>query len=516
MGERQSLNIPLNRVEGDLELRVEIEDGVVTDARCAGVMYRGFENILAGRGSLDGLVITPRICGICTTAHLHAAAAALDAIVGVPVPSRATLVRNLALMAENAQSDARHFVLMFAVDFANPAYERHPLYEEAVRRYQPMRGEVVAEAVRETAKMVDLVGILGGCWPHSAFITPGGITGMASRADLLQCRQILARFRGWYERRILGCAVERWLEVHSREDLVQWLSESPAHRDGELGFFLRFAEQAGLEGLGIGHDNFISFGSVPVPGETAVKTPDGNGHLVPAGFISGLERQPFDQRRVTEHVTHSWYEERGGDGAGVHPFEGETVAHACGEEGDRYSWAKAPRYEDKPSETGPLAEMLAAGNPLFIDLARHHGAGVLVRQLARVVRVTGWLGTMEAWLDEVSREGEFYAPPGEIVEGEGFGLIHAARGALGHWVKIREGRIERYQIITPTAWNASPRDAYGVRGPMEEASVGTRIADPENPVELGHVVRSFDPCLVCTVHTLRRGKTVARRQLGAF
>jgi hydrogenase large subunit len=512
MAQKQSLNIPLNRVEGDLELKVEIEDGVVVDARCAGVLFRGFENILVGRGSLDGLVITPRICGICTTAHLHAAAAALDAITGLKVPSRAVMVRNLALMAENVQSDARHFVLMFAVDFTNPAYKGSPLYGEAVRRYQPMRGDVVAEAVRETAKMVDLVGILGGRWPHSAFITPGGITGIASRADLLQCRQILARYRGWYERRILGCCLERWLEVKTRNDLVEWLAETAEQRDSELGFFLRFAGETGLESIGAGHGNFLSFGSLPLPAETAVKAPDGNGHLVPAGFISEFELHPFDQQQVTEYVTHSWYEDYG---EGRHPYQGVTVPHATGEEGRKYSWAKAPRYKDTPCETGPLAEMLAIRNPLFVDLVQHHGSGVLVRQLARVVRAASWMQVMQTWLEEVSRPGEFFTPPGEIEEGEGCGVIQAARGALGHWVKIKDQKIEHYQIITPTAWNASPRDGNEVRGPLEEAVMGTEVKDLDNPVELGHVVRSFDPCLVCTVHTLRRGKTVSRRRLRA-
>jgi hydrogenase large subunit len=144
------LNVPMNRAEGDLEIRVAVEDGVVTDAFCVGTMFRGFEQILVGRAALDGLVITPRVCGICGTAHLTAAARALDMIAGATVPVDAVRVRNLALMAEHVQSDVRHGCLMYAVDFADPAHARHPLFEEAVRRYAPFRGSAVVEAIRST------------------------------------------------------------------------------------------------------------------------------------------------------------------------------------------------------------------------------------------------------------------------------------------------------------------------------------------------------------------------------
>jgi len=120
---------------------------------------------------------------------------------------------------------------------------------------------------------------------------------------------------------------------------------------------------------------------------------------------------------------------------------------------------------------------------------------------------------MEQWFSEITPDGSFYIPAPTIVEGEGFGTTEAARGALGHWVKIANARIQHYQIITPTAWNGSPRDSQDVRGPWEEALIGTPVRDPENPVELGHVIRSFDPCLVCTVHAIRGGRSLIRKTL---
>ncbi|HQB45166.1 MAG TPA: nickel-dependent hydrogenase large subunit, partial [Polyangiaceae bacterium] len=141
----KTIVLHMNRVEGDLEVHVDVADGVVVDAWCKGTMYRGFEKILVGRGPLDGLVITPRICGICSTSHLLAAARALDDVFDVEPPPDAHRVRNVTLMTETVQSDIRHTVLMFAADLVNPAHRSDPHFEEAVRRFEPFRGESVVE-----------------------------------------------------------------------------------------------------------------------------------------------------------------------------------------------------------------------------------------------------------------------------------------------------------------------------------------------------------------------------------
>jgi hydrogenase large subunit len=505
---KKTINVPLNRVEGDLEVRVQIDAGAVSEAWCSGTMYRGFEKILVGRGALDGLVITPRICGICGTSHLTSASRALDMLAHVAPPPDAVRVRNLALMTEHVQSDVRHAFLMFAVDFANPAYKDCVLFEEAVRRYAPFQGETVIETIQQTKKVLEIIAIIGGQWPHSSYMVPGGVASIPSTGDLLQCQLLLKQYRNWYERRVLGCTLERWQDVRSGADLEAWLVESDAHRQSELGFYLRFAREIGLDKIGKGHGAFINFGAFELPQDTQVRGPGDDGLFVPSGFAQGTQAHRFDQEKIAEHVAYSWFE---GYSGGKHPFEGETRPYATGQENVKYSWAKAPRYDGLPAETGPLAEMIVAGNPLFVDLLSsknstalfQSGPSVFTRQLARLVRPVELIPAMETWLSETTGDARFYAPPGEIVEGAGFGLTQAARGALGHWVRVANGAIEHYQIITPTAWNASPRDTGGVRGPMEEALIATEVQDTSNPVALGHVVRSFDACLVCTVHTVR-------------
>ncbi|MBI5548299.1 MAG: nickel-dependent hydrogenase large subunit [Deltaproteobacteria bacterium] len=503
MPRRITLNAPLNRVEGDLELKVEIEDGVVRDAWASSTLYRGIESLLLGRAALDGLVITPRVCGICSTAHLTAAVQALDSIAGATPPADAVRLRNAALLCELVQSDVRQPFLMFACDLAGPAYEGAAWIAEARRRWAPFVGETAREVIRETKKLLEVVAIIGGQWPHSSFMVPGGIASLPSDADQRQCRMLVDHFRTWYERRILGCSLERWHEVRSGADLERWLSEG-AHAEGDLGALLQLMRQAGLDGLGGGHASFLSAGGFPLPEGSAVQ-PLGEGrHLIPAGFLHRGERRPFAPEHVAEHVAASWYSES----AHLPPAEGRTEPYASGNQGARYSFAKAPRYEGHPAETGPLAELLIAGHPLFLDLVRERTT-VLARELARAVRPAYLLPALEAWLTERG-DGRTYAPPGEIREGAGCGVLQATRGFLGHWVRIEEGLIRSYQMVAPTGWNASPRDAGGVRGPIEEAMIGVRLKDPANPIELGHVARSFDPCLVCTVHALSDGRALDR------
>lgn len=492
--DRRILTIPLNRVEGDLALHLEYDGAEVTNSWSSGIMFRGFENMLKGRGPLDGLVLTPRVCGICGTAHLMAAARALDMLCGVIIPDNAIMIRNLALMAEQVQSDIRHGILMFMKDFLNPIYENESFYPEARLRYEPFRGTSVIKAIQETKRILEIVAIVGGQWPNSSFMVPGGIATAPTCNDMVSCGYIHKAFSNWYEREILGCTIERWSAITTRDDLETWLAESDAHRRSDLGFFLRCARRAGLDKIGGGHDNFISVGLQDLPPRTGQSLPVS---LLSPGFIKKGKKTAFNQARISEHVAFSRFE---GYGGGLHPFEGVTRPCVSGTNPDKYSWAKAPRYDDIPAETGPLAEMLVDENPLFSDLVRNQGPTVFSRQLARLTRPARILPFMKKIIAEINPKAPYYTTVKDIPDGRGYGLIEASRGALGHWMEIRDGVIHRYQIVTPTSWNGSPRDANGTRGPWEEAMIGTRLRDPENPVELGHIVRSFDACLVCAVH----------------
>ncbi|MBF0572292.1 MAG: nickel-dependent hydrogenase large subunit [Desulfamplus sp.] len=535
----KNINIPLNRVEGDLEVRVDVIDGVITDAWSCGTMYRGFEEMMTGRGVLDGLVITPRICGICSLSHLTAAVGALDVITGVVLPDNAIRLCNIALMAETIQSDMRQSVLMYMADFANQAvYNNHPLFQEAFSRYEPLKGSSVIEVIKETKGIIKVIAIIGGQWPHTSFMVPGGVTSIPEVHKILQCKMIINNFKKWYEKNILGCSIERWNAITTLKELYEWLEERERNNHkkskSEVEFFLKFAMHAGIDKIGKGHQNFISYGSLLLPQSTTVNAKRG-GRFIGSGFAIGTTVEPFDQLKVSEDISHSWYHnhhvnddiqtslskrlsattqpsllqqysgsyiEPNKNSFSSHPFKGSTKPYASGKSGDQYSWTKAPRYNALPAETGPLAEMVVQEIPLFQDMIREQGANAMVRELARIVRPAMLLPVMEIWLDElmVNKKAPFYFSVKDIPDGEGVGTIQAARGALGHWVSIKNRKIEHYQIITPSAWNGSPRDSNKIRGPWEEALIGTEIKNPDNLIEAGHVIRSFDPCMVCSVH----------------
>lgn len=494
MRQKVNVQVPLNRVEGDLEITAEVQDGVVSDAWSSGIMYRGFENLLRGRGAMDGLVITPRICGICGTAHLIAAARALEMIQGVTPPAAACRLRNVALMVEKMQSDMRHGVLMFAPDFTNAGYRDLPLYDAAVQRYAPLKGSRVTPTLLATKELLEIIAIIGGQWPHSSYMIPGGLTAMPSTTDLIQCGLIISRFKSWYQEHVLGCSIERWQAIHNSADLDSWLEESEAHRESEIGFHIRFCRDAGLDAIGAGYGHFISFAHHDAPSDD-----NRSADQLPPGFAAGSKIAALDQQQIEEHVAYSWYQDYDG---GRHPFQGETEPYATGDENRKYSWCKAPRYNGQPAETGPLAELVVSAEPLMVDIVDNQGPSVYLRQMARLARPARLIPAVESLLAETTSDDTFYAPCGKITEGRGYGLVEATRGGLGHWVEIADGSIKRYQVITPTAWNASPRDSTHHRGPWEQALIGTPVSDIDNPVALGHVIRSYDACLYCSIHVL--------------
>ena len=503
--ERQTIRMDLNRVEGDMEVRLELEGHTVTDAWCVGTMFRGFEQILVGRDPGDALVIAPRICGICSTSQLYAATSALETAYGAPIAPNGTRIRNLCLMAESVMSDARHTFLMFAPDFCNEAYREHPLYERVVELFEPpFKGRLAAETVEHTKRILAIVIAFGGQWPHSTYMMPGGVTCALDASKLDECSAAIDAYAEWYETAVLGCPCEEWLALETAEDLDAWL-EVPAHRDSGAGVFMRFGRAIGLEELGKGTPHLLSSGCYYDPERWQPPFRE-RPCLLAGGFYDGVRDtiEPFRQESVSEHLRFAKFVD---PGVPRHPWESETVPDA--EPSEAYSNAKATRYADHVVQLGPLADLVLAGDPLVTSVLGAHGADTWLRQFTRLHRPVATLETMRATVSELRAELEAptFVPSEPQPDGDGFGAVNAARGSLGHWVRIRDGKIANYQVITPTTWNGSPRDAEGRRGHWEETFVGLEIKDLDNPVEMFHIVRSHDACLVCTVHVATKAFT---------
>jgi [NiFe] hydrogenase large subunit len=509
---------PITRIEGHLALEVEVEGGKVKDAWASGTLFRGFEVVLKGREPGDAYHITQRICGVCPTSHAHAAALCLEDAAGIHPPDLGRLVRNMVEGAQFLHSHILWFYHLAALDFvdvlaalkATPkerafketqarlsrfvesgqlgpfanAYWGHPAYKlppelnlQAVTHY--------LEALEKQSQASHISAIFGGRMPMTMTTPAGGSLHIPTVDDMVNLRARLL-------------AVQQWVE---RVFIPDVLAIAPYYMD--------------YTGIGQGPANFLAWGVFDDP------TFDAKNRLLPSGIVLDgvLKAQEVDQAVVTEDVTHGWYK----DAPAQHPSVGTTEPEFTEWNVEKkYTWAKAPRYGERTMEVGALARMVVAyakNHPTARRLIDHVlkalGAegkpevlfSVVGRIAARAVETKLIADAMMQWADDIMdhlRQGKkdtftAYDVPRQA---SGKGLWEAPRGALGHWNHIENGRLANYQVITPTCWNMSPRDRGGRKGPIEQALIGTPVADPKHPLEILRVAHSFDPCLACTVHVI--------------
>ncbi len=448
---------PLTRIEGHLDIELVVEEGQVVEAFSAGTMFRGFEKILRGRDPLDATHYTQRICGVCPIAHGMASSKTLEAAFGIPPLDNGRILRNLILGANFLQSHILHFYHLALLDYADtnghPVLNKSP-WQPALSAPDMLSGDEAAvllthyvDALAIRRKSHQMGAIFGGKLPCSPVFIPTGCTETVTREKIDSFGDLL-------------------LEITEFIDSVYLPDVALLANPG--GPFSEYLE------IGQGCGNLLAYGVFDTSG----------GSCLPAGTYSAENDQlgGFSPGLIAEDLTHSYYDESSGE-----PAVGK---------GGAYSWIKAPRYGGDVYEVGPLARMKIAG---IYD----GGISVMDRLGARAresLEVALWMGQ---WLDELSagEPGHFWTESPN--SGIGMGLTEAPRGALGHWIDIVDAKINGYQIVTPTAWNASPKDDVGQRGPIEQALVGISVADLESPVEALRVVHSFDPCLACSVHVAR-------------
>ena len=532
MAQVKELNIsPVGRVEGDLDINVYMEDGRVTRAHTQAAMFRGFEKILVGKDPQSGLIVTPRACGICGGSHLYCASSALDTAWGTTLPPNALLLRAIGQATETLQSIPRWFYAIFATDLANKKFANKPLYDEVVKRFAAYVGTSFQKGVTASGRPVEVYALFGGQWPHSSYMVPGGVMCAPTLKDITRAHSIMNQFRNdWLEPVWLGCSIERYLQIQSWDDMMEWLEENESHRNSDLGLYLRAGMEFGIDKFGQGVGKFLAWGTYLHKDLYNKPTIESRNQAVisPAGFWDGKNYQEADHKMVAEHIKHAWYENQE---EALHPFDQPAPEPSLNstilEETDfsgKYSWSKAPRYKEVAAEAGPLSRVIMAANPanadhqikdpLFGDIMEKMGPSVFTRSLARMHEAPRLYNMINDWLSQVNLDEEFYIKP-EEKNGIGWGATEAARGALAHWIEIKDGVIKNYQMVTPTTWNVGPTDAKENAGPIEAALEGTEIEDPNDPVEVGMVARSFDSCLVCTVHAHdnKSGKQLAKFKL---
>ncbi len=506
MGERITID-PVTRIEGHLSIEVEIEGGKVVDAWSSGTMARGFEILLKGKDPRDAPYVTSRFCGVCFSVHSMASARALDAAFGATVPTGGRLIRNLVMAAEYLYDHIIHFYHLSALDYidimavanytgSDPRLlavkskivslveqgDTYPL----TPRYEPDEFSIddpetvltlvshYLQALEIQVKARHMGAVFGGRHPHYQSIVVGGVTQYPDAARIAVFRSYLAEVASFIR------------DVYLQDVLAVG-----------TGPLLPLAQA----GVGAGHANYLSYGSFEMDDE-------GTDLFFPAGVIRAGELskiQDFEPAQVTESVKYAWY----ADGEPKHPFEGVTEYDL--EKKDAYSFVKAPRYDGDAFEVGPLARMLIAQDSTLLSLVEEKGVkpGAVARHAARAIETVKLAEQTMVWLEELAdaagkpdfaiHDTDNWEIP-ETAEGAGF--YEAPRGALGHWVKIKNRAIDNYQAVVPSTWNASPRDENGVRGQYEESLIGVPVPDAMNPLNVVRVIRSFDPCLACAIHVI--------------
>jgi len=536
MGKRITID-PITRIEGHLRIEVEVEGGKVVNAWSSGTLFRGIEVILQGRDPRDAHHFVQRSCGVCTYVHALASVRAVDDAVGIKMPVNARLIRNLLHGAQYQHDHIVHFYHLHALDWvdivsalkADPAktaaladntsnapWGGRQYFKNVQVRLQtfvdsgqlgpfanaywghsayklPPEANLMAaahyiEALRIQAKAARLHAIFGGKNPHPQSLVVGGVT---SVADLVPDR--IAEFL------YITKETHDFVKNVYIPDLLAVAS---------------FYKEWGAIG---GCTNFLTYGDFPASEQ------EPESFYMPRGVIRKRDLaniEMADQQKVTEDVTRAWYLKS----APKHPFEGETRPipenPKFSPEKGKYSWAKAPRYDGLPCEVGPLARVLVAYGkghadikPLVdgalkqLDIPASALFSTLGRTAARGLETVAIGEVMQGWVTELvenlkSGDTKTYQPYEMPQTAQGVGLNDVPRGALGHWIRIENGKIGNYQYVVPSTWNLGPRDGGGNLSPVEEALIGTPVADPQKPLEVLRTVHSFDPCLACAIHVI--------------
>ncbi len=463
---------PVTRLEGHLKVEIQIENSRVVNAQATGTLFRGFEAILANRDPLDGPDITQRICGVCPVSHGTAAALALERAARLTVPENARIMRNLVLGSNFVQSHILHFYHLALMDFADgPAMPPWQPSWSADKRFDassPLIAHYVG-ALDMRRKAHEMGALFGGRLPHPPSFVPGGFTTTPRAERITRFKAYLAELTSFIK------------DIYIPD------------------VFLVAQTYGEYYGIGRGYGNLISYGVFDLDAAGVQK-------LLKRGVVrAGGPPQPLDVNAITEQVTYSWYADKTNN---LKPASGVTTPDYP-KNGQAYSWLKAPRYQNAPHEAGALARMTVSG---FYN----HGVSVMDRHIARAWETQRVAEAMGQWVNQLSPSGAVYQQFTTPNSATGIGLTEAPRGALGHWVRLTRGRIGNYQVITPTCWNASPRDTAGAMGPIEAALIGTPVSNPDEPVEVVRVIHSFDPCLSCAVHVMRPSGRARIFSLGHF
>lgn len=550
---------PITRIEGHLRIEAIIdENNVITDAYSSSTMFRGIEEILKGRDPRDCGLLAMRICGVCTGTHYQRSIEAVENAFSVTIPKNARLVRNLIQGALYLHDHVVHFYHLHALDWVDitKALEADPKQTVAeAQKWAGLSGQrawnasedvyiQVKERVQKYIKQGRL-GIFGNAyWGSEGFkLTPEqNLIGLSHYLDALELQRDLAKMMAIFGGKnphpqsfVVG-GVTCVQDIKNPARIAEFKQLLKRGRKFIKEAYLPDVYMAGtmygeeaLNGTGGGLGNYMSYGGFNLDDLPFYKSKK----LFPAGIVKNKDLSKVyevDEAKITEDVTHAWYK----GNTNLHPFDGVTEPNYTGfgkkenniaylDTQNKYSWIKSPLYNDERMEVGPLARMIV-GFASNDELIKKYVTNFLTnanlpatvlfstvgRTAARAIESELMADVMMDWVDELALN----AANGDLStwtefdfntvakDAKGIGLEEAPRGALGHWVKIKDGKVVNYQTVVPSTWNAAPRDYKGRMGAYEAALIGTKVANVEQPLEILRTIHSFDPCIACAVHLI--------------
>ena len=549
---------PITRIEGHLRIEAEIQNGKIIDAYSSGTMVRGFELILKGRDPRDAWAFTERACGVCTTVHALASVRTVENALDIIVPPNAELVRNLMFCAQYMQDHVVHFYHLHALDWVDivSALGADPnetsRIAQSISNWPKSSPKYFSDLQKRLTAFVNSgqLGIFAnGYWGHPAYKLPKEVNliGVAHYLEALEWQKEIVKVhtifggKNPHPNYLVGgapCSVN-----------IDEANSLNAERLAYVGTLLKnakdFINQVYIPdllavapyyldwaGIGGGLQNYLAYGDLPTNGYADIsKFKFPRGVILNRDLNEVHEVDGSDAGQVKEYIAHSWYNYSDGNEVGKHPWEGETELNYTGPkppydqlnvEG-KYSWLKTPRWKGNPMEVGPLARLLvayASGSKEVQELVNGTLAklnapvsalfSTLGRTAARgleTILITDWaLEFYDNLLSNIKNgdtrmfDNSKWEPSSWPKEAKGVGLSEAPRGALAHWIVIKDEKIDNYQLVVPSTWNASPRDPQGQRSAYESSLLGTPVADPEKPLEILRTIHSFDPCIACAVH----------------
>lgn len=549
---------PLTRIEGHLRIEAQMDGGTISDAWSSGTMFRGLELVVRNRDPREAWYWLQRICSVCTMVHAIASVRAVEAALGIEIPDNARLVRNLIAGAQAVQDHVVHFYHLQALDWVDivSALKADPAKTAQIaaslsdwEKSGTGHFKAVQARVKALADSGQLSLFTQGYWGHPAYRLPPEVNLLAVshyldalefQRDYIRIHAVLGGKNPHPQTFLVG-GMSTSMDPDSPQAVINPERLQLLRTLIEMG--QRFVNQvyvpdvlavAGFyedwftRGEGVG--NFLAYGGYP-----GRSINDPSSYFLPEGVVRKRDltfAHPFSPDKVTEYVSRSWYQYTDNQLA-KQPYDGQTIATYTGPEPpydylqveQKYSWLKAPRYEDEVMELGPLARLLiayAAGrkpvqeliNSTLTQIKQPPTAlfSTLGRIAARALEAKLIAEKMSDWWNELSENlgrrvltmhnGTLWEPDSWPSSCRGFGRHEAPRGALGHWVEIENKVVRNYQVVAPSTWNGGPRDASGQRGPYEAALINHPIADPDKPLELLRTIHSFDPCLACAVQVV--------------